>query len=84
MTTIAAALSMNTCTSMDAIQALKHARLLPHSYATVNNHKAIGDLSDLYDLLSALNEDKVSLLSLLESSAAFNTIDHSILLSRLS
>ena len=35
------------------------------------------------DLLSALNEDKVSLLSLLVLSAAFGTTDRSILLSHI-
>ena len=41
--------------------------------------------STVHDLLSALDEDKVSLLDLvLDLSAAFGAIDHSILLSRLS
>jgi exonuclease III len=35
------------------------------------------------DILSALDEDKLSILLLLDNSAAFDTIDHSILLSRL-
>ena len=41
--------------------------------------------STVHDLFSALDEDKVSLLDLvLDLSAAFGAIDHSILLSRLS
>ena len=35
------------------------------------------------DILTALDEDKLSILLLLDNSAAFDTIDHSILLSRL-
>jgi hypothetical protein len=35
------------------------------------------------DILSALDDDKVSVLLLLDNSAAFDTIDHSVLLSRL-
>ena len=40
-------------------------------------------LKTINDLLSALNEDKVSLLSLLVLSAAFGTTDRSILLSHI-
>ena len=35
------------------------------------------------DILSALDDDKLSVLLLLDNSAAFDTIDHSVLLSRL-
>ena len=44
-------------------------------------HSILRVLSDIY---SAIDQDQVSLLALLDVSAAFDTVDHSILLERLS
>ena len=64
---------------------LTHNHLLnPHHSAYRRSHSTeTGLLRIVNDLLLSLDNDKVALLALLDLSAAFDTIDHAILLSRL-
>ena len=64
---------------------LTHNHLLnPHQSAYRQSHNTeTALLRILNDILLGLDNDKVALLALLDLSAAFDTIDHSILLSRL-
>ena len=58
--------------------------LNPHQSAYRQSHSTETALvSIVNDILLGLDNDKVSILALLDLSAAFDTIDHSILLSRL-
>ena len=64
---------------------LTHNHLLnPHQSAYRQSHSTETALLRIFnDILLGLDNDKVALLALLDLSAAFDTIDHSILLSRL-
>ena len=62
----------------------KHNLHEPHQSAYRRNHNTETALLKIQnDLLCAADESKVSIIALLDLSAAFDTIDHSILLERL-
>jgi len=59
--------------------------LNPHQYAYCQHHSTETALLYIHDhLINAIGSQKVSCLCLLDRSAAFDTIDHSILIIRLS
>ena len=62
----------------------KNNPLNPHQSAYMSGHSTeTALLRVINDLLLGFDDDKVSTLALFDLSAAFGTIDHSILLTRL-
>ena len=62
----------------------KHQPLPPHQSAYRKGHSVVTALTKvLSDLISSLDKGELGLLALLDLLAAFDTVDHAILLTRL-